>query len=103
MTSAIIKRKSLIILFSVLLLGFVLRAHNLSTWPRLGATFDEYAWTWLGMSLIHDGVPSSWSNYAEYADFREYKEYQNATFWIVKPYLEHPPLFGLIAGAFAKL
>ncbi len=103
MTSTLLKRKTYLILFSILLLGFVLRAHNLNTWPRFGATFDEFAWTWLGMSLIQDQIPSSWSNYDEYAQFRVYKEFEGAKFWIVKPYLEHPPLFGLIAGSFAKL
>src|SRR3989304_3630328 len=101
MTKLLIKRKTFLILFSILFLGFFLRAYNFTTAPRLGATFDEFAWTWLGMSLIQEGVPSSWSSYPQYVGFREFKKYQGATFWIVKPYLEHPPLFALIAGSFA--
>lgn len=93
--------KTLIAFLSIIILGFILRSHNFTVWPRLGATFDEYAWTWLGMSLIQTHAPSSWSSYEQYVGYREYKKYQGATFWIVKPYLEHPPLFGLIAGSFA--
>ena len=84
----------------IILLGFVLRAHNLNTWPRLGATFDEYAWTWQGINLIQDHVPKSWSPHKEYSD-KKYVEYQKTAFWIATPYLEHPPLFGLVAGSFA--
>ena len=84
----------------IILLGFVLRAHNLNTWPRLGATFDEYAWTWQGINLIQDHVPKSWSPHKEYSD-KKYVEYQKTAFWIATPYLEHPPLFGLVSGSFA--
>jgi 4-amino-4-deoxy-L-arabinose transferase-like glycosyltransferase len=103
MTSKLIKKKAYILLFSILLIGFVLRAHNLTTWPRVGATFDEFAWTWLGISLIKEQVPSSWSPHSAYIGHRKAAEYQNAKFWIVKPYLEHPPFFGLVAGSFSIL
>ncbi len=84
----------------ILILGFYLRHHNLYTWPRLGATFDEYAWTWQGMSLIQNQIPVSWSPLPAYSD-RKVIKYQGAYFALVKPYLEHPPLFGLVAGSFA--
>ncbi len=86
----------------VFLLGFFLRYNNLYTWPREGATFDEYAWTWQGMNLIQNGVPASWSPHLIYTDAK-YITYRKAAFRIVTPYLEHPPLFGLIAGSFALL
>ena len=91
-----------IFLVLILLFGFSLRAHNINTWPRLGATFDEYAWTWLGINLIGEGVPKSWSPHPQYSD-KQHLIYQDATFWIVTPYLEHPPVFGLVAGSFAIL
>ncbi len=91
-----------VILVLILVLGFALRNHNLNTWPRLGATFDEYAWTWQGMNLIQTGVPSSWSPHAQYTNFEQII-YQEANFRIVTPFLEHPPLFGLVAGSFAIL
>ncbi len=98
----IIKNYIWLILFLVFALGFLLRAHNLNTWPRLGATFDEYAWTWQGMNLIKNGTPSSWSPHAQYTNFEQII-YQKANFRIVTPFLEHPPVFGLVAGSFAIL
>ncbi len=82
----------------LIFLGIFLRHHNYRTIPRHGATFDEFAWTWLGINLIQTGMPKSWSPHAQYSN-REHLIYQGAAFWIVYPYLEHPPLFGLIAGA----
>lgn len=95
-------RIQLLFLVLILLLGFFLRFHNYTVWPRHGATFDEFAWTWLGINLIQKGVPISWSPHSQYKE-RQHLRYQGAAFWIVKPYLEHPPLFGLVAGGFAIL
>lgn len=89
-----------VILILILFLGFILRNHNLNTWPRLGATFDEYAWTWLGINLIQNHTPISWSPHPQYTN-RKHLTYQGAKFWIVNPYLEHPPLFSLVAGSYA--
>lgn len=84
----------------ILVLGLVLRSNNLYTWPRLGATFDEYAWVWLGINLIQNQVPVSWSPHPQYTE-RKQIVYQKTNFFIVKPYLEHPPIFGLVAGTYA--
>jgi 4-amino-4-deoxy-L-arabinose transferase-like glycosyltransferase len=98
-----IKKNLVLVLFLFFLgLGAYLRADNLYTWPRLGATFDEYAWTWQGMNLIQNGIPSSWSPHPQYENFEQIV-YQEANFRIVTPFLEHPPLFGLAAGGFAIL
>ncbi len=97
-----IKTFSVALLFFILILGFLLRNNNLYTWPREGATFDEYAWTWLGINLIQKQVPISWSSQPQYTN-REHLIYRGAAFFLVKPYLEHPPLFGLVAGSFALL
>lgn len=86
----------------VLILGFWLRADNYAVWPRHGATFDEFAWSWLGINLIQKGVPISWSRHPQYKS-EEFLLYQGASFRIVRPYLEHPPLFGLAIGSFALL
>jgi 4-amino-4-deoxy-L-arabinose transferase-like glycosyltransferase len=91
-----------ILLGLILILGFSLRHYNLYTWPRFGATFDEYAWTWLGISLIQNHVPMSWSPHPQYTN-KKLIVYQKAYFYLAKPYLEHPPLFGLVAGSFAML
>ncbi|MEK7517282.1 MAG: glycosyltransferase family 39 protein [Patescibacteria group bacterium] len=90
------------ILLFVISLGFLLRYHNYAIYPRHGATFDEFAWTWLGINLIQKGVPISWSPHPQYKERKEIR-YQGAAFLIVKPYLEHPPLFGIVAGTSALL
>src|SRR5258706_13971709 len=91
-----------IILIGIVLLGFLLRSNNLYTWPRLGATFDEYAWTLLGINLIQNHAPTSWSPHAVYSNAKDIT-YQKTHFRLVTPYLEHPPLFGLVVGSYALL
>lgn len=93
---------TLILLTVIIILGFALRWNNLYTWPRQGATFDEYAWTWQGISIIKTGIPTSWSFHPQYKIRHEIR-YQKTPFVIVTPYLEHPPVFGLVAGSFALL
>lgn len=90
-------KKTLFLMITIVLLGFFLRFYNLTVWPREGATFDEYAWTWQGINLIEKGVPISWSPLPAYTNF-QHITYRTVHFRIVKPYLEHPPLFGLVAG-----
>lgn len=94
--------KIYLFLIFILLIGLGLRYINFDKYPRHGATFDEFAWTWLGINLIQTGIPVSWSPHPQYKD-REEIRYQGAAFLLVKPYLEHPPLFGLIAGSFVLL
>ncbi len=92
--------KSNLLFLLILFLGLFLRLNNLDTWPREGATFDEYAWTWQGMNLVEKGIPISWSPHPQYKNANVIV-YHKAHFRIVQPYLEHPPLFGLVAGSFA--
>lgn len=92
-----------IFLLFILIVGLSLRMHNYSVWPREGSTFDEFAWTFLGLSIWENGIPSSWSPHKAYKSRRDYFNPQGAHFTIVSPYLEHPPLFGIIAGGFARL
>src|SRR3989344_6256937 len=95
-------RISYLLLVLILFLGLSLRFNNLFIWPRQGATFDEYAWTWQGISLIKNHVPTSWSPHPEYKNYKDVI-YQKTHFRIVTPFLEHPPVFGLVAGSFAIL
>lgn len=104
MVTEMLKNKTFIILTAIILIGLVLRVHNYSTSPRFGATMDEFAWTWLGINLIQEGAPKSWSSHPQYIDSdRNHLIYKGAAFWIVAPYLEHPPFFGVVAGSFALL
>ena len=97
-----LNRIALFLLGLILVIAFVLRLDNLYTWPRKGATFDEYAWTWQGINLIKEKVPISWSPHPQYKE-KKLVIYQETAFYVVKPYLEHPPLFGMLAGSYAIL
>lgn len=90
------------ILGIILLVGGLLRYDKYTVWPREGATFDEFAWTFQGLSILNTGIPVSWSPHMAYTNTTEYYNPQGAHFRLVTPYLEHPALFGLVAGGFAK-
>lgn len=98
----IFNKKYIILFLAILVLGVFLRFNDYAKIPRHGATFDEFAWTWLGINIIQKGVPMSWSSQPQYKN-RQHLIYQGAAFWIVTPYLEHPPLFGLVAGSFGLI
>jgi 4-amino-4-deoxy-L-arabinose transferase-like glycosyltransferase len=102
MFKKITEKYTILVFCSILILGLGLRVHQYTQWPREGATFDEFAWTFLGLSMWESGVPTSWSPHSAYKNKVEYFNPQGARFTLVTPYLEHPPLFGLIAGAFAR-
>lgn len=103
MLKKIVEKYSILVLTAIMLVGLALRMHNYTVWPREGATFDEFAWTFLGISMWEKGVPTSWSPHKAYTNRVEYFNPQGTHFTLVTPYLEHPPLFGLIAGGFARL
>ncbi len=85
------------ILVLLLLLAFGLRAHNYWIVPLTDETADEMAWTWLGASLLQEGQPTSWSFYSQYENGHIYKTgVVNAP--LVRPAVDHPPLFSLIPG-----
>ncbi|HCM82189.1 MAG: hypothetical protein UV63_C0001G0052 [Microgenomates group bacterium GW2011_GWC1_43_11] len=92
------KLSVILILLLILTIGGLLRYKNLYIWPREGATFDEFAWSYLGISLLTEGVPVSWSPHPQYKDVTFYQNPDHTLFRLVRPYLEHPPFFGLIAG-----
>ncbi len=94
-------KKHLIILSIVFVtfLAFILRFHNYAQFPAHDATADEKAWTWLGASLLTEGQPTSWSLFKSYADKYVY-QYLGDDITLVRPALDHPPLFSFIPGVF---
>jgi energy-converting hydrogenase Eha subunit C len=86
-----------IIVLLILLFGVWLRLWDIGTTPFAGETKDEYAWTFLGSSLLETGIPYSWSYFAY--ENQEDLIIQNMYFPIVTPALDHPPLFSLIPGS----
>lgn len=94
-----------ILIAIVILTGLFLRIHNYAQYPPRGASSDEYTYTFLGMSLIKTGIPTSWSHFPAYAGLGERKDItiDKIMFPIVTPYFDHPPLNGVLVGAWALL
>jgi len=86
----------------VLIIGLALRLYHLDRTPRPLQTADEYAWTWAGMSLLRDGVPQSWSYLDAYPTSQDLR-FHDQHFKLVKPWLDHPPVFAVLMGAWAHL
>lgn len=86
-----------IILLSLVVLGFGLRMHQYWEFPVVGETKDELAWTMLGASLLQTGEPQSWSYFSAYEDVRSVV-YGDFSLQIVRPALDHPPLFSFLPG-----
>jgi 4-amino-4-deoxy-L-arabinose transferase-like glycosyltransferase len=82
----------------IVVIALLLRSHRYWEFPTKHETADELAWTWLGASILEDGIPTSWSYFHSYSDADYvYKESPvHAPF--VRPAVDHPPLFGLIPG-----
>lgn len=97
MMQRVTKNTHFFILLLVVAIAFVLRAHNYWVVPLTDETADEIAWTWLGASLLVEGQPTAWSFYSQYENGHIYKEgIVNAP--LVRPAVDHPPLFSLIPG-----
>lgn len=86
---------ALIIIFIVSLAIF-LRLTHLGTFPVRNESSDEIAWTMYGASLLETGTPQAWS-YFPYEQ-KEHATIQGYYYPLVKPYLDHPPLFSFIPG-----
>ncbi len=88
-------------LIIILLVGLFLKFYNYTVYPQRGATSDEYTYAFLGLSLIRTGIPVSWS-------FFPYPDRTDVTiggilFPLVRPYFDHPPLTGILVGAWSLL
>lgn len=100
------------VIFLVLILAgsYYLRNDNYAKIPFPGESMDEYSFTWVGLSLIHLGVPIGNSGIPGYKNYDH--RYINVDqvfrgtakgnpFPINSPWFDHPPLLGLITGGFA--
>jgi len=99
-----------IVLFSIILLSFSVRKKNYSEIPIPGQSVDEYSYSWVGLSLLKTGVPVGISglqgnkfSYPKYVNVDRFFQ-TTATgdpLTINYPWLDHPPLLGIITGAYA--
>lgn len=84
---------------AIFLVGVGLRLHRLGTFPEPNRTADEYAWTWAGMTLWSEGTPRAWSWLPAYGDAMVHT-WHGHQYKLVRPWLDHPPLYPLYLGAF---
>lgn len=86
-------------LVGLVLVALVLRLHDYTVAPAFTDNADEVQFTWAGMNLILHGDPITWSlpglGYPSYTPFDAFGTHYN----LVHHYLEHPPLFSLLMGA----
>lgn len=89
-------------LVATLLLALGLRLNDYSSAPAITDNGDELDWTWNGLGLITRGSPYGWSNVHVYP--HPVPLVMGGRFFeVVHPFLDHPPLFGLLTGAVAWL
>jgi hypothetical protein len=88
----------------VLFVGSIfLRSASLGTYPAPRSTNDEYHYLWVGLSLLDTGAPVSWSYQSVPQTRIAEVEWAPHPLVIVRPALDHPPLYSLLAGVVAKM
>jgi hypothetical protein len=81
-----------------------LRITGLGEYPARHATDDEFHYLWSGLNFWDSGQPASWSGLQGSADLKIGDvHFDGNDYGIVSPAFDHPPLFSLLAGAFARL
>ncbi len=86
-------------LILVVFFGFFLRSIHYGSFPALIETADERAWAWLGSSLIIDHQPTAWSEFPAYKKYQAVYQPLPHHAPLVRPFLDHPPLFSFIPGS----
>lgn len=99
------------IILGIVFLALTLRKKDYPQIPIPGQSVDEYSYSWVGLSLIKTGMPIGISGLAGY-QYR-YDTYINIDRFmqfipsdplsINYPWMDHPPLLGLITGGYAYL
>ncbi|MCA9576561.1 MAG: glycosyltransferase family 39 protein [Polyangiales bacterium] len=101
------RRAGLAALLAILAFGLGARLFDYAAMPEYGENPDELFATWNGFQLLTDGGTRGWSLWADVYGDRvavEQVDYFGLNpFAVIRPYLEHPPLLHLLAGAAAKL
>ncbi|MFH1354200.1 MAG: glycosyltransferase family 39 protein [bacterium] len=85
-----------LLFLALIVIAVLLRAGNLGGFHPMDA--DEKSWLMVGVSLLNERVPSSWSLFSHLGVAREAGCGQ-----VMTPFLAHPPLFGLLIGGWARL
>jgi 4-amino-4-deoxy-L-arabinose transferase-like glycosyltransferase len=101
----------LLIISVICILALFVRKKQYSEIPIPGQSVDEYSYSWVGLSLIKTGMPIGISGLSGYQN--QYDRYINIDRFmqfipsdplsINYPWMDHPPLLGLITGGYAYL
>ena len=109
MLRKIFKTAVFILIFAVAL---IVRKQNYAEIPIPGQSVDEYSNSWVGLSLIELGVPVGFSGQPGYENkiikyINVDRFYQvvstGSPLTLNYPWMDHPPLLGLITGGYAYL
>lgn len=112
MKNIFLKLLKLLIFLIVLYIAFITRKKNFAEIPIPGQSVDEYSYSWVGLSLIKIGMPVGISGINGYKySFPVYvnvdRFFQTVStgepLTINYPWMDHPPLLGLITGGYAYL
>ncbi len=87
---------------------FTIKSVNYDRYPLMGH-LEEYAYSWMGIHLIETGVPKTWSPTGKFpvqdiafsGKIQDYNAELNVD--ILSPWLDLPPLYGLLSGGAAHL
>lgn len=87
---------------------FTIKSVNYDRYPLMGH-LEEYAYSWMGIHLIETGVPRTWSPTGKFpvqdisfsGKIKGYDTELNVD--ILSPWLDLPPLYGLLSGSAAHL
>ena len=89
-------------LLALVVLAGALRLHLYDQIPYPNETADEYAYIWSGWSWLHEGRPTAWSQKSAYDGAPVYL-WNQTRYPMPTPWLDHPPLYSLVAGGAATL
>ncbi|MBO0746364.1 MAG: glycosyltransferase family 39 protein, partial [Candidatus Dormibacteraeota bacterium] len=87
---------------AITLLGLLLRAHDLTGAPLFLDNEDELQFAWAGMGLILHGDAYTWSYFPAYPSHTTLHLF-GQTFPMVHQWMDHPPLYSLLVGAWVVL
>jgi 4-amino-4-deoxy-L-arabinose transferase-like glycosyltransferase len=103
------KSFKIIVFLFVLIIAFILRKKDYAQIPIAGQSVDEYSYSWVGLSLLKTGMPIGISGipgyqhqFSKYINVdRLYQTLSSDPLSINYPWMDHPPLLGLITGGYA--
>ncbi len=99
------RKPATVLLFAwiIFIAALGLRVVGLGEYPARHATDDEFGFLWGGLNFWDSGMPASWSSLQGGVALRQGEAtIDGRGYIIVAPYLDHPPLFTLLSGGFAK-